>query len=130
MFEENPACLGAADKCDETCNCQNKPAALAMEGFSTALPQMMQTVLEGVWKHTEEGEKPVEGRARGTCVSPQYLALQLFVMEMALQTQALCIHQRASLKMTCPHCYEESSELSFEEINACRPAVLKLVSTN
>lgn len=100
MFEENPACLGTADKCGEAGTCQNKPAALTMKGFSTALRQLMQTVLERVWKRTEEGEDP--------CVSPQYLALQPFVMEMALQTQALCIHQRASLKMTCPHCYEPS----------------------
>lgn len=77
----------------------------------------MQTVLERVWKRTEEGEDLAEGRARGTCVSPQYLALQPFVMEMALQTQALCIHQWASLKMTCPHCYEPSREQSFEEIS-------------
>jgi len=62
-----------------------------MEGFSTALPQMMQTVLERVWKRTEEGEDPVEGRARGTCVFPQYFALQPFVMEMALQTHSVYI---------------------------------------
>ncbi len=104
MFEENPTCLGTADKCGEAGTCQNKPAALTMEGFSTALQQMMQTDLVRVWKRTEEGEDPVEGRR----VSPQYLALQPFVMEMALQTQALCIHQRASLKMTCPHCHEPS----------------------
>lgn len=62
MFEENPACLGTADKCGEAGTCQNKPAALTMEGFSTALQQIMQTVLERVWKRTEEGEDPVEGR--------------------------------------------------------------------